>query len=82
VQKIAGVVREGAVAFLKRPYKIAAAMAGLLLPAFAYGQTEQAGGEASLKVPDLSTVNFLGMNGHSLLSIGLLFCAGGLLFGW
>jgi Na+/H+-translocating membrane pyrophosphatase len=43
VQKIAGVVREGAVAFLKRPYKIATAMAGLLLPAFAYGQTEQAG---------------------------------------
>jgi K(+)-stimulated pyrophosphate-energized sodium pump len=81
VQKIAGVVKEGAVAFMKRPCKIAAAMAGLLLPTFAYGQTEQAGGEASLKVPDLSTVNFLGMNGHSLLSIGLLFCAGGLLFG-
>jgi hypothetical protein len=26
-------------------------------------------------------VNFLGMNGHALLTIGLLFCAGGLLFG-
>ena len=32
-------------------------------------------------LPDLSTVNFFGMNGHALLMIGLLFCAGGLLFG-
>jgi K(+)-stimulated pyrophosphate-energized sodium pump len=55
---------------------------GLLLPTFAYGQTEQAGGgEASLVLPDLSSVNFLGMDGRSLLMIGLLFCAGGLLFG-
>ena len=69
------------VALLKRHYKAAMVPLGLLLPALAYGQTGQAGGEASLKVPDLSTVNFLGMNGHSLLSIGLLFCAGGLLFG-
>ena len=44
-------------------------------------QEGAAGGEASLKLPDLSTVNFLGMNGHSLLMIGLLFCVGGLLFG-
>jgi K(+)-stimulated pyrophosphate-energized sodium pump len=38
------------------------------------------GGEASLKLPDLSTVQFLGMDGHSLLLIGILFCAFGLLF--
>ena len=38
-------------------------------------------GEASLKLPDLSSVTFLGMNGHSLLMIGLLFCVFGLLFG-
>jgi K(+)-stimulated pyrophosphate-energized sodium pump len=85
LQKFAGAIKEGAEAFLKRPYKSVAAVTvsvlGLLLPTFAYGQTEQAAGEASLKVPDLSTVNFLGMNGHALLSIGLLFCAGGLLFG-
>ncbi len=37
-------------------------------------------GEAGLKLPDLSTVNFLGMNGHSLLLIGILFCLFGLLF--
>jgi K(+)-stimulated pyrophosphate-energized sodium pump len=38
-------------------------------------------GEAALKVPDLSTVSFLGVNGHSLLLIGIIFCAFGLLFG-
>jgi K(+)-stimulated pyrophosphate-energized sodium pump len=39
------------------------------------------GGEASLKLPDLTQVSFLGMSGHNLLLIGLLFCAAGLLFG-
>jgi K(+)-stimulated pyrophosphate-energized sodium pump len=39
------------------------------------------GGEASLKLPDLSSVNFLGMNGHNLLLIGLIFCFLGLMFG-
>ncbi len=43
---------------------------------------ESVGGEASLKLPDLSQVTFLGtINGHKLLMIGLLFCALGLLFG-
>jgi K(+)-stimulated pyrophosphate-energized sodium pump len=37
-------------------------------------------GEAGLKLPDLSTVKFLGMDGHSLLLIGILFCVFGLLF--
>ena len=46
----------------------------------AFAQSE-AGGEAALKLPDLSTVNFLGMDGHKLLLIGLVFCALGLLFG-
>ena len=59
-----------------------AALLCLLLPTFAYAQPEQAGGgEANLVLPDLSTVSFFGMNGHALLMIGLLFCAGGLLFG-
>jgi K(+)-stimulated pyrophosphate-energized sodium pump len=70
------------VTFLKRQMKTVAVLLGLLLPAFANAQSESTGGgEASLRVPDLSTVNFLGMNGHALLTIGLLFCAGGLLFG-
>ena len=80
MQKIAGAIKEGAEVFLKRRYKTVAALLGLMLPTFAYGQ-EQAGGEASLKLPDLSTVNHFGMDGRALLMIGLLFCAGGLLFG-
>ena len=39
------------------------------------------GGEASLVIPDLSSVSFLGVNGHSLLMFGLIVCALGLLFG-
>jgi len=46
-----------------------------------FQQEATTGGEASLKLPDLSTVNFLNVNGHSLLLIGLIFCAFGLLFG-
>jgi K(+)-stimulated pyrophosphate-energized sodium pump len=69
-------------AFLKRNYKTVAALMGLLLPTLALGQTEHtSGGEANLQLPDLSSVNFLGMNGHALLMIGLLFCVGGWLFG-
>jgi K(+)-stimulated pyrophosphate-energized sodium pump len=41
----------------------------------------QSGGEASLVLPDLSTVDFLGINGKSLLMGGLVVCALGLLFG-
>jgi len=41
----------------------------------------EAGGEAGLKLPDLSSVSFLGMNGHNLLMIGILFCIAGLGFG-
>jgi K(+)-stimulated pyrophosphate-energized sodium pump len=71
-----------AVTFLKRNYKIVAALLGLLLPTAAYAQSEHAGGgEANLILPDLTTVQFFGMNGHALLMVGLLFCVGGLLFG-
>src|SRR5512147_1468360 len=60
-----------------------AALAGLLSPTLAFAQPEghTPGGEANLVLPDLSSVNFLGVNGHSLLTVGLLFCVGGLLFG-
>ena len=76
-------VIESVYLFMKRQSKsVAVLMMGLLLPAFAFGQSEQTGGgEANLVLPDLSSVNFLGMNGHALLMIGLLFCVGGLLFG-
>ena len=39
------------------------------------------GGEAALKLPDLSQVNFIGIDGHKLLLVGLVFCFLGLLFG-
>ncbi|OFV91892.1 MAG: sodium-translocating pyrophosphatase [Acidobacteria bacterium RIFCSPLOWO2_02_FULL_64_15] len=39
------------------------------------------GGEASLVLPDLSSVEFGGINGRSLLMSGLVVCAFGLLFG-
>ncbi len=44
-------------------------------------EVEHAGGEANLILPDLSTAQFLGMSGTALLSIGLLVCLGGLVFG-
>ncbi len=67
---------------LARPYLALLPLAALLLPTFAHAEEEKAaGGEASLVLPDMSTVHALGMTGHALLLIGLLFCAGGLLFG-
>jgi K(+)-stimulated pyrophosphate-energized sodium pump len=42
---------------------------------------DTATGEANLRLPDLSGVQFLGMDGHKLLTIGILFCVFGLLFG-
>src|ERR1700732_1739780 len=41
----------------------------------------EVGGEAGLKLPDLSSVSFLGFDGHRLLMIGILFCIAGLGFG-
>src|SRR5262245_7345298 len=43
--------------------------------------TQHHGGEASLVLPDLSSVQFLGMSGSSLLMGGLAICALGLVFG-
>src|SRR6266849_4175652 len=58
------------------PEALAAAPAG---PAGA-GQ-HVGGGEANLKVPDLGQVAVGGMNGRTLLLLGLVVCALGLLFG-
>ena len=52
-----------------------AASAALAQPA------PEAGGEAGLKLPDLASVSFFGMDGHRLLLIGILFCIAGLGFG-
>ena len=39
------------------------------------------GGEANLRLPDLSRETFLGIDGHTLLLLGLVVCFLGLLFG-
>jgi K(+)-stimulated pyrophosphate-energized sodium pump len=50
------------------------------LPAFAQGR--EGGGEATLVLPDLGSVNFLGNTpGSTLLSGGLVICVLGLVFG-
>jgi hypothetical protein len=48
--------------------------------ALAAGEPEsEAGGEAALKLPDLSSVNFVGgINGHKLLLWGIFICIFGL----
>src|SRR5512145_2446980 len=42
----------------------------------------QAGGEAALVLPDLSQVDFRGINARTLLTAGIGVCILGLLFGW
>jgi K(+)-stimulated pyrophosphate-energized sodium pump len=39
------------------------------------------GGEANLRLPDLSSESFLGVDGHTLLLLGIVICFLGLLFG-
>lgn len=66
---------------------VAAGMVALTLNATAtFAQAtsragHEAGGEANLVLPDLSTVKFLGTDGHTLLLVGLGVCVLGLLFG-
>jgi K(+)-stimulated pyrophosphate-energized sodium pump len=61
----------------------AASLAALLAAQAASARPEsEAGGEANLKLPDLSSVQFLGgIDGHKLLLWGILVCVLGLLFG-
>ncbi len=70
------------ISIARRAFILAAAAvlstAGAIAPLAAQ---EAAGGEAALRMPDLSSVSFLGMPGHTLLMYGLLVCAAGLLFG-
>ena len=47
----------------------------------AFAHPPEAAGEAGLRIPDLSQVQFLGVDGHKLLMVGIVFCVFGLLFG-
>src|SRR5271155_5631465 len=66
--------------FLKKTFAVAALLTVGVAAAFAQPEP---GGEASLKLPDLSQVSFLNnaIDGHRLLMIGILFCIFGLGFG-
>jgi K(+)-stimulated pyrophosphate-energized sodium pump len=67
--------------FLKSCAAAAAVLLASAGAAFARTAPEAPAGEASLKLPDLSQVNFLGVDGHKLLLFGILFCIFGLAFG-
>src|SRR5437016_4091231 len=54
---------------------------GCALGAPAVLASPREGGEAALKLPDLSSVTFMGIDGHKLLLVGLVFCFLGLMFG-
>src|SRR5882762_803867 len=61
--------------------KFGAPAALLTLLGAASALADEAGGEASLKLPDLSQVTFLGIDGHKLLLFGIVICIFGLGFG-
>ncbi len=71
------------VARLVRIFAAGAALAITLMTAGTAKAQETSGGEATLRLPDLSQVSFLNLNidGHTLLLWGLLFCVFGLAFG-
>src|SRR6058998_3019113 len=62
--------------------KVGAAGLALALLTGTSALAQETGGEANLKLPDLSQVKFLGgTDGHTLLLFGILFCLFGLAFG-
>jgi K(+)-stimulated pyrophosphate-energized sodium pump len=61
--------------------KFGVTAAVLTLLSAASSLAAEAGGEANLKLPDLSSVTFLGIDGHKLLLFGIVICIFGLGFG-
>jgi K(+)-stimulated pyrophosphate-energized sodium pump len=53
----------------------------LLIPALAHAAQPHEGGEANLILPDLGSVEVLGMSGSRLLELGMIVAALGLVFG-
>jgi len=73
---------QGAPAAVPTAAPITAPAADAQVPATAPVKAHKPGGEANLVLPDMTSVTFIGgLNGYSLLALGLLFCAAGLLFG-
>jgi len=71
--------RDGAVPRNRIAPKLASAAVLLFTLLLASGALAS---EAELKIPDLSTVSFLGTTGHSLLVWGILICILGMVFGF
>jgi K(+)-stimulated pyrophosphate-energized sodium pump len=70
-----------ATALGRRVLTVLSVVIGVAIGAPAALAAPREGGEAALKLPDLSQVKFLGIDGHTLLLIGLVFCFLGLMFG-
>src|SRR5438046_613654 len=68
-------------ALRRRLFSLLLVIMGCALGAPAVLASPREGGEAALKLPDLSNVTFLGIDGHKLRLVGLLFCFLGLMFG-
>jgi K(+)-stimulated pyrophosphate-energized sodium pump len=75
--------RRAVTGFLRNTLALISLLTIGLGTALAQPSGETPGGEASLKLPDLSSVSFLNgaIDGHRLLMIGILFCIFGLGFG-
>jgi K(+)-stimulated pyrophosphate-energized sodium pump len=71
------------IGFLRNTLALVTLLALGAASAMAQPSGENPGGEASLKLPDLSSVSFFNgaIDGHRLLMIGILFCIFGLGFG-
>jgi K(+)-stimulated pyrophosphate-energized sodium pump len=77
---LADLVSEGC-RFARRRAAAVTGFVALAASAAVAQPASEAGGEAGLKLPDLSSVSFLGIDGHKLLMIGIIFCIAGLGFG-
>jgi K(+)-stimulated pyrophosphate-energized sodium pump len=73
---------QGTKRVFRRPAaKFLVAMMGILAMAGSALAQETGGGEANLTLPDLSSVKFMGIDGHTMLLFGIGFCILGLIFG-
>ena len=63
-------------------HRVPTILAGMVALAVSLFATAAGAGEADLTIPDLGSVNFVGMSGHNLLLFGLIICIGGMIFGF